>query len=296
MSAAEMGISGTCAYRCGPATNSTVRPAWPIGQHRPPSLPRCLQRGGRDLPAAPHPHKLGPARIAPRVGRPASTVHRVLVRHGLGRLAVMDRATGRVIRRYERARPGELVHVDVKKLGRIPDLVAGAPGARDGPPPSGQGPIGYDFIYVHSAVTTTAVLGLPPRCLADETRGDGRRVSGARAQEWFRARGVVVERVMTDNAFALSLARCSTQALAAHRIAQRTAGPTGRRPTARSSGSTGTLLEEWAYVRPYTRNRHRTRALARWLHMYNHHRPHTSLWRLHRPPISRVTNGPGSYI
>jgi transposase-like protein len=63
--------------------------------------------------------KLGPARIAPLVGMPALTVHAVLARHGLSRLAWMDRPTGTVIRRYERARPGELVHVDVKKLGHL---------------------------------------------------------------------------------------------------------------------------------------------------------------------------------
>ncbi|GAA1262427.1 hypothetical protein GCM10009646_58060 [Streptomyces aureus] len=65
--------------------------------------------------------KLGPTRIGPIQGMPASTVHRVLVRHGLNRLAFMDRPTGQVIRRYERDQPAELVHVDVKKLGRIPD-------------------------------------------------------------------------------------------------------------------------------------------------------------------------------
>jgi hypothetical protein len=65
--------------------------------------------------------KLGPARIGPILGIPASTVHRVLTRHGLNRLSWMDRPTGQVIRRYERERPGELVHVDIKKLGNIPD-------------------------------------------------------------------------------------------------------------------------------------------------------------------------------
>ncbi|MFJ1737030.1 leucine zipper domain-containing protein, partial [Streptomyces sp. NPDC088254] len=65
--------------------------------------------------------KLGPARIGPILGLPASTVHRILTRHGLNRLAFLDRPTGQVIRRYERDRPGELIHVDVKKLGRIPD-------------------------------------------------------------------------------------------------------------------------------------------------------------------------------
>ncbi|GHB84931.1 hypothetical protein GCM10010347_64820 [Streptomyces cirratus] len=65
--------------------------------------------------------KLGPATIGPILGLPASTVHRILVRHGLNRLAWLDRSTGQPVRRYERARPGELVHADIKKLGNIPD-------------------------------------------------------------------------------------------------------------------------------------------------------------------------------
>lgn len=74
--------------------------------------------------------KLGPARLGPVLGMPASTVHRVLTRHGLNRLAFLDRPTGRLIRRYEREHPGELIHIDVKKLGRIPD----GGGHRTGPP------------------------------------------------------------------------------------------------------------------------------------------------------------------
>ena len=65
--------------------------------------------------------KLGPARIGPILGLPASTVHRILARHGMNRLAWLDRPTGEPIRRYERSRPGELVHVDIKKLGNVPD-------------------------------------------------------------------------------------------------------------------------------------------------------------------------------
>jgi transposase-like protein len=114
--AAEMGISRTCAYRW-----------WARYQQQG-------QAGRYDRPsnAHTHPHRIpaaveaeilrlrrqrnhGPARIAAQVGRPASTVHRVLVRHGLNRLAVMDRPTGQVIRRYERAQPGELVHIDARE-------------------------------------------------------------------------------------------------------------------------------------------------------------------------------------
>ena len=118
--AAEMGISRTCAYRWW----GRYRQAGPAGLIDRPS--RAHTHPAR-LPAAVEAEicrlrqtdKLGPARIAARVGLAPSTVHRVLCRHGLNRLAGMDRPTGQPIRRYERAHPGELVHLDVKKLGRL---------------------------------------------------------------------------------------------------------------------------------------------------------------------------------
>jgi transposase len=93
--------------------------------------------------------KLGPARIGPILGLPTSTVHRVLVRHGLNRLAFLDRPTGQVIRRYERSRPGELIHVDVKKLGRIPECRGWGVHGRAACPDRRR-TTGYD--YIHSAV------------------------------------------------------------------------------------------------------------------------------------------------
>lgn len=119
--AAEMGISRTCAYRWwaryrqhGPA-GLVDRPSW--AHHHPHRTPAELEAQVVELRQS---RKLGPARIALLVGLPSSTVYRVLCRHRLNRLAWMDRPTGQLIRRYERAHPGELVHVDVKKLGRIP--------------------------------------------------------------------------------------------------------------------------------------------------------------------------------
>src|SRR5512132_1144394 len=117
----EMGVSGTTAYRwwgryqqLGEA-GLVDRPSVPV--HSPRRTPDRLEQRILRLRRR---ERLGPARIGARLGLPASTVHRVLVRHRMNRLAWLDRPTGRPIRRYEHPRPGDLVHLDVKKLGRIP--------------------------------------------------------------------------------------------------------------------------------------------------------------------------------
>ena len=135
-----MGISCTTAYRWwgryrqhGQA-GLVDRPS--TAHTHPRRVPEAVQAEILRLRRS---RKLGPARIAGLVGRPPSTVHRVLVRHGLQRLAWMDRPTGQLVRRYERARPGELVHLDVKKLGRIPRAAATAPTGATPPPPGAGG-------------------------------------------------------------------------------------------------------------------------------------------------------------
>ncbi len=120
--AAEMGISRVTAHkwvrrwRAEGEQGLRDRSSWPrTTPHRTPAATEarvCRLRQDR---------KLGSARLGPILGLPASTTHRILTRHGLNRLAFLDRPTGQVIRRYERDRPGELIHVDVRKLGRIPD-------------------------------------------------------------------------------------------------------------------------------------------------------------------------------
>ncbi|MFH8701145.1 leucine zipper domain-containing protein, partial [Streptomyces chartreusis] len=120
--AAEMGISRPTAHKWIRRWRSEGESGLVDRSSRPRTTPHrttaatearvCRLRQSR---------KLGPARLGPILGLPASTVHRILARHGLNRLAHLDRPTGQVIRRYERDRPGELIHVDVKKLGRIPD-------------------------------------------------------------------------------------------------------------------------------------------------------------------------------
>ncbi len=120
--AAEMGISRATAHKWVRRWRAEGEAGLADRSSRPHTTPHRTSPGVEaqvcDLRQT---RKLGPARIGPILGLPASTVHRILTRHGLNRLAFMDRHTGQVIRRYERDRPGELVHIDVKKLGRIPD-------------------------------------------------------------------------------------------------------------------------------------------------------------------------------
>src|SRR6266550_3870019 len=140
--------------------------------------------------------KLGPARIASIVGMPASTVHRVLRRQGLNRLAWMDRPTGQVIRRIHTDRPGELVHVDVKKLGRIPPGGGWRAHGRGNVAHQSKTKVGYD--YIHTAIDAHSRLAYS-EILANE---QGPTCAGfwGRAQGFFETHAINVEVVLTDNA------------------------------------------------------------------------------------------------
>ncbi|MFJ6862516.1 IS481 family transposase [Streptomyces werraensis] len=233
--------------------------------------------------------KLGPARLGPILGLPASTVHRILTRQGLNRLAFLDRPTGQVIRRYERDRPGELIHVDVKKLGRIPDggghKVLGRQAGR-----AHRNNVGFD--YIHCAVDDHSCLAYSE--IHDDERAGTCAGFLRRAAAFFAASGINrIERVLTDNAWPYRKSSAWQQALA-------DLGATGKLTRAYRPQTNGkverfnrTLLDEWAYLRPYTSNTERTAALAEFLHTYNRHRCHTALGG--HPPITRVNNSAGQY-
>jgi transposase InsO family protein len=286
--AAEMGISRTTAYRwwgryCRHGQAGLHdRPS--IAHTHPHQVPATVEA---EICRLRRQHKLGPARIAARVGRPASTVHRVLHRHGLNRLTAMDRPTGQLIRRYERARPGELVHIDVKKLGRIPDGGGHRVHGRGPSTPRGRG-IGYD--YVHSAVDDHSRLAYS-EILADEhtltCTGFLRR-----AQAFYAAHGITIQRVLTDNAGGY-ISGLFGAVLAASGATHKRTRPYRPQTNGKVERFNRTLLNEWAYVQVYTSNQQRAAALQDWLHLYNHHRAHTALGG--HPPISRVNNAPGSY-
>jgi transposase InsO family protein len=231
--------------------------------------------------------KLGPHRLGALLGVPRSTCYAVLRRHGLQRLDWMDRPTGEVIRRYERERPGELIHVDVKKLGRIPPgggwrALGRQPGLRH---------VGAGYDYVHSAVDDHSRLAYSE--IHTNERADTCAGFLVRCSQFFAAHGAVVERVMTDNAMAYRRAhafREAAQLLSIRQVFTRSHRPQTNGKVERFNR---TLLEEWAYVRPYAGNEQRTHLLEAWLHMYNHHRSHTALGGL--PPIARVNNLSGNY-
>jgi transposase InsO family protein len=199
----------------------------------------------------------------------------------------MDRPTGRVIRRIHTTRPGELVHVDVKKLGRIPDgggwRVHGRAAVAVGAERRSRG-----MSYVHSAIDAHSRLAYSE--IHDDERGPTCAGFLERAVGFFADHGISqVEAVLTDNAKAYT-DRHFTDALAG--IEHRRIRPYTPRTNGKVERYNRTLLDEWAYVRPYRSDEERAAALDVWLHMYNHHRHHTAIGG---PPITRVNNLPGHY-
>lgn len=233
-------------------------------------------------------HKLGPARIGFRLGVPSSTVWKVLYRHRLNRLAWMDRPTGRLVRRYEKDNPGDLVHVDTKKVARIPDgggWWAHQPDLHGGPGSSYKPGVGYE--HVHAAVDDHSRLAYVE--LLPDIKGATCAGFWTRAQEFFADHGIRVQAVMTDN--------WTGYTSKAFRAALENVDHVRTRPyrpqtNGKAERFNRTLTEEWAYARIYTSNDERAQALADWIHIYNHHRGHSAIGG---PPISRVNNQSGSY-
>jgi|SRR5215831_8526376 transposase InsO family protein len=215
------------------------------------------------------------ARIAPAVALSRATVGRLLRRHGLARLRQL--APALPARRYERARPGELLHVDIKKLGRIGRIGHRITGDRR----SRVRGIGWE--YVHVAVDDCSRLAYA-EVLLDER---GETVAGflRRAIKWFARRGVRIQRVLSDNGsgYRASVVAAALRALA---VAHRWTRPYRPQTNGKAERFIQTLLREWAYGRPYVSSRERQAVLPPWLHYYNWHRRHGSL--MGRPPISRV--------
>jgi len=229
----------------------------------------------------------GPERIGYRLGIQPSTVHRVLSRYGLSKLSWQDRATGRTIRRYERSRPGEMVHVDIKKQGRIPDggghkILGRAAGNRNKTGTEANRRPGY--MYLHNAVDDHSRLAYT-EILADE-RKETAASFWTRANAYFESCGITVERVMTDNGSCYR-SHAFKDALG-EQIQHKRTRPYRPQTNGKVERYNRTMLDEWAYAKPYASEAERVAAFPDWLHHYNHHRGHTSLKG--QPPASRVPN------
>jgi transposase InsO family protein len=232
----------------------------------------------------------GPDLLGAELGVPARTVSRVLVRRGQPRLCALDPMTGAVIRsskqtatRYERSRPGELVHMDVKKLGRIPDGGGWrAHGRAAGSTSRDRATrVGYD--YVHSLVDDHTRLAYC-EVLPDEK---GSTCAGflTRAAAYFAAHGIDrIDRVMTDNAWAYQHSIKGVCAQLGAR--QKFIKPHCPWQNGKVERLNRTLVTEWAYRQVFTSNDQRATALAPWIEHYNTRRRHSALGGL--PPISRL--------
>ena len=240
----------------------------------------------------------GPARIAYLLGLHPSTVHRVLARYRLARLRWLDRPTGRVVRRYEHAHPGDLIHLDVKKLGKIPDgggwRMLGRAAARRNKQAHHTGvtnaygnPVrGYHFL--HTALDDHSRLAYS-ELLADEHK-DTAAAFWTRANTWFEANGIKTRKVLTDNG---SCYRSKVFAEALRDITHQRTRPYRPQTNGKVERFHRTLADEWAYARTYRTDSERCNAYTDWLHTYNHHRGHTALGG--QPPASRVPNLSGQY-
>ena len=289
--AAAMGVSRKCVKTWINRFAAEGEPGLATRSSRPHSMPtKTSAETEAKVLAARAEYREGPDVLGPRVGVAPRTVSRILRRHQVPVLADCDRLTGDLIRaskkttiRYERDSPGELVHMDVKKIGRIPEgggwRAHGLQATQAAK--CKRGKIGSD--YVHSLVDDHSRLAYS-EVLADEK---GPTCAGflARAIDFFAAHGITrIQRLITDNAWAY---RYSLREVCAQNgIRQKFIKPHCPWQNGKVERFNRTLATEWAYRQVYTSNDQRTNALAPWLEHYNNERRHSALGG--RPPASRL--------
>jgi transposase InsO family protein len=270
--AAAAGISTRTAYkwlargRQGELRDRSSRP------HR---SPRSTPGEWQELIVQLRRSRLTGAQIAARLKLRRSTVARVLQRAGLARLRSL--APPDPVVRYEHQQPGDLLHLDVKKLGRFRRPGHRVHGDRQRCSPD----VGWEFVHIaiddYSRVAYVEVL---PNELGVTTAAFLQRALG-----WFRRRGIRVRRILSDNGSPY-VSKVFRAGCAAHRVRHLRTRPYRPQTNGKAERFIQTLLREWAYVRPYPTSGKRRGALPGWLRHYNFHRPHGSLHGL--PPISRL--------
>jgi transposase InsO family protein len=247
--------------------------------------------------------RLGPVPIAAQLGVAPSTVHAVLVRRHLNRLSHLDRVTGETIRRYEHERPGDMLHVDVKKLGNVPDgggwrylgRQAGDRNRQATAHRTGSRSTTYEprvgTAYVHTVIDDHSRVAYA-EIHDDETAATATGVL-RRAVAWFAERGVTTRRVLSDNgsAYKSHLWRDTCAELG---ITVKKTRPYRPQTNGKIERFHRTLADGWAFIKFYSSEKARRAALPAFLHDYNHHRPHTAIGGL--PPITRLNNLAGHHI
>jgi transposase InsO family protein len=290
--ARAMGISRQCAHRWVARFDVEGEAGLVDRSSRPHRMPtRTAPEVEAAVLAARLEHRRGQDWLGPELGVPARTVSRILRRHHVPRLAACDPMTGEVIRaskatavRYERNRPGELTHMDVKKIGRIPDGGGWRARGRQAANQNGskRRRVGYD--YVHSLVDDHSRVAYS-EILRDEQAGTCSAFF-TRALEEFARHGITIEAVMTDNHWSYTKSRSFTELLDAAQIKHVLIKPHCPWQNGKVERFNRTLQTEWAYRTAFENNAERTDALAPWIKHYNTRRRHSALGG--QPPISRL--------
>ena len=244
--------------------------------------------------------RLGPVGIAARVGVAPSTAHQVLTRCRINRLSHLDRATGEPIRRYEHDHPGSLIHVDVKKLGNIPDGGGWRyTGRRQGnknraatpdKPKNKHHNAKMGTAFVHTVIDDHSRVAYAE--IHDDETADTAVGVLRNAVTWFSDRGVTVERVLSDNGSAYR-SHAWRDTCAELAITPKKTRPYRPQTNGKIERFHRTLADGWAFRRMFLSESTRRKALPGWIHEYNHHRPHTATGG--HPPITRLTNLSGQY-
>ncbi len=290
--AKQLGISRQTVYKWLRRWRTEGEAGLADRSSRPHRMPRTTPpQTVTAIAAARSEHHAGPVRLAAILGVAASTIGAVLARAGMPRLADVDRLTGELLRgrrhsdrRYEREHPGELLHVDVMKLGRIPDGGGWRVHGRAATVDHRHKPLPIGFDYVHVAIDDHTRLAYV-EVLPDE------RVAACagfltRAVAWFAGQDVTIERVLTDNAMSYRRGNAWIAACDQLGIGRRFIQPGHPWTNGKAERFNRTLRTEWAYATGWTSNDQRTAALDAWLEHYNTARSHSALKG--QPPLSRL--------
>ena len=281
--AEQLGVSRATAYKWLRRHRTEGPAGLEDRSSRPRRSPRQLSSAVEaEILAARSTWRYGPDRLGPLLGRPPSTVHRVLARHGLSRLRDADRVTTAPIR-YVACHPGALVHQDHKKLGRIPDGGGWRVNGRDRRQRGGHHRAGMEHleVVIDDASRYAVVVVVP-----DETAASAAHALSTAAAE-LAGLGIRIERVLTDNgrAYVSHAYRAAIEDIGARHKRTRVYRP---QTNGKAERFIGTLVREWQYGAIYRTNEERSSALRTFVDFYNRRRPHTAL--AGRAPIDVVNN------